>query len=216
MIPASLRVIGRAFVTWWDDWIQLVIVNLVWALLCLTVVLAPPATFGLVAVTHSLRQGQSRGLSGLLDGMRRYFWSSWRWALLNLVVLGMLWVSYVFYSQIAAAWGAALTGLTIGMAIIWLIVQFYTLPFFVEQDQQSLRLALRNGLFVALAAPGYTVVVVGFGAVLALASALLVGPLFLGGPCLLAILGHCAVNERLIAYGKRPPEDAEEPVEPAK
>jgi hypothetical protein len=47
-----------------------------------------------------------------------------------------------------------------------------------------------------------TVVVV----VLVVASVLLVGPLFLGGPCLLALLGHCAVNERLIAYGKRPPE----------
>lgn len=204
--PASLRVIGRALVTWWDDWVQLLVVNLAWAGLCLTVVLAPPATFGLYAVTHDLRQGQSRGLGGLLEGLRRFFWPAWRWGALNVVVLVILWVSFVFYSQVTAAWGPALTLLSLGAIVIWLIVQFYALPFFMEQEQKSLRLALRNGLFVALAAPVYTLVIGLAAGLIVVACVVLVGPLFLGGPCLLALLGHQAVHERLIAYGKRPPE----------
>lgn len=204
--PASLRVVGRAFVTWWDDWIGLVFVNLLWAGMCLTVVLAPPATFGLYAVTHELRQGRSRGVAGLLEGTRRYFLPSWGWALLNAAALLVLFVSYVFYSQIGAAWSAALSGITLVVAAMWLIVQFYALPFYMEQEQQKLTLALRNALFTALAAPGYTLVLTLVVVVLVVASILLVGPLFLGGPCLLALLGHCAVNERLITYGKRPPE----------
>jgi uncharacterized membrane protein YesL len=209
--PASLRVIGRALVTWWDDWIQMVIVNLVWAVLCLTVILAPPATFGLYSVTHLLRQGQSRGLGGLLEGTRRYFWAGWRWGLLNLAVAIVLVVSYAFYSQIGAAWSGALSGIVLGVSAVWLVVQFYALPFYMEQEQQSLKLALRNGLFTTLAAPGYTLVLALAAAVIVVASVALVGPLFLGGPCLLAILGHCAVHERLVAYGKREPDDAPEP-----
>ncbi len=210
--PASLRVIGRALVTWWDDWVTLVVVNIAWAILCLTVVMAPPATFGLYAVTHELRQGKSRGLSGLWEGTRRYFWVSWGWALLNLAVLFVLFVSYVFYSQIGATWSGALTGVILVVLVTWLIVQFYAVPFYMEQDQQNLGLALRNGLLTALAAPGYTLIVGGAAAILVVAGVLLVGPLLLGGPCLLALLGHCAVHERLIAFGKRPPEiDPETP-----
>jgi uncharacterized membrane protein YesL len=209
-MPASLRVVGRAFVTWWDDWIPMVVVNLLWAILCLTVVLAPPATFGLYAVTHALRQGQSRGAAGLLEGVRRYFWVSWGWALLNILALGLLGVSYIFYSQVQTSWGSALSGVSLVMLALWIIVQFYTLPFYLEQDQHSLRLAMRNGLFMALAAPGYTFVLALVVAVIITASVALVGPLFLGGPCLIAILGHVAVHERLIAYGKRPPEDVPE------
>ena len=199
--------IGRALVTWWDDWIQMVIVNLAWAILCLTVILAPPATFGLYSVTHDLRRGQSRGLSGLLEGLRKYFWASWRWALLNLAVVSVLLVSYAFYSQIPATWSGGLAGLILVLGAVWLIVQFYAVPFYMEQEQQSLKLAVRNGLFTALAAPGYTLVLTLAAAVLVAASVALVGPLFLGGPCLLALLGHSAVHERLIAFGKRPSED---------
>lgn len=204
--PASLRVIGRAIVTWWDDWIALVLVNLVWLVLCLTVVLAPPATFGLYAVTHELRQGKSRGVAGLLEGARRYFWASWGWALLNVAALGVLFISYIFYAQIGAAWSSALAGVTLMLGATWLIVQFYALPFYMEQEQQQLSLALRNGLFTALAAPGYTLVLALVAGLLAAACGLLLAPLFLGGPCLLALLGHTAIYERLITYGKRPPE----------
>lgn len=209
-LPASLRVVGRAVVTWRDDWITLVVVNLAWAVLCLTVVLAPPATFGLYAVTRELRRGQSRGLAGLLEGTRKYFWQSWRWALLNAAVIALLIISYTFYSQLPAPWSGALSGTMLVLGATWIIVQFYALPFYMEQEQQSLVLALRNGLYTALAAPGYTAVVVGAAAVVVAAGAILVGPIFLGGPCLIALLGHCAVHERLVAYGKRASEEEPE------
>ncbi len=208
--PASLRVIGRAIVTWWDDWIPLVTVNLAWAALCLTVVFAPPATFGLYSVTRELRQGRSRGLAGLWEGTRKYFWASWRWALLNSAVIGVLVVSYAFYSQIPPPWSSALSGTILAIGTLWLIVQFYTVPFYMEQDEQRLRLALRNGLFTTLAAPGYTVVVMAAVLVVVVGGAILVGPIFLGGPCLIALLGHCAVHERLVAYGKRASEEEPE------
>lgn len=47
---------------------------------------------------------------------------------------------------------------------VWLVVRFYALPYLMEQEHKSLRLALRNGFSTLLAAPGYTtllIVVVG-------------------------------------------------------
>jgi uncharacterized membrane protein YesL len=96
------------------------------------------------------------------------------------------------------------------LALAWLTVQFYALPYLVEQEEKRIGLALRNALFTALAAPGYTVVVAGSAALIAVLSVALVFPLFLGGPCLIAALGNRAMLERLEAYRVREREAAHE------
>src|SRR5690606_35708240 len=84
--PVPLQVIGSALRDWWDDWVNLVVINLLLWLAAVTIVLGPPAIFGLYYVTKHLARGQSRGPRTLLEGARRYFWQSWRWMALNLVV----------------------------------------------------------------------------------------------------------------------------------
>jgi len=66
-IPVSLRVVMQAFSDWWDDWVNMVVINLVWALCWLTIVLGPPATFGLYHVTNRLVEGQAVELRGMLE-----------------------------------------------------------------------------------------------------------------------------------------------------
>ncbi len=97
------------------------------------------------------------------------------------------------------------------LGLMWLGVQFYPLPYLMEQEEKSLRLALRNGLFTLLAAPGYTLVVVSGAVVIAALSIGVVAPLFLGGPCLIAVLGTHAVRERIETYQVRD-RDADEGV----
>jgi hypothetical protein len=76
----------------------------------------------------------------------------------------------------------------------------------MEQEQKRLRSALRNGLFTALAAPGYTLVVVGLTVLTIALSVGFVFPLFFGAPCLIAVLGNRAVLERLEVFGVREQE----------
>jgi membrane protein implicated in regulation of membrane protease activity len=76
----------------------------------------------------------------------------------------------------------------------------------MEQESKHLGIALRNGLFTALAAPGFTLVVVGVGALIVVLSVVLIFPLFLGVPCLVILLGNRAVIERLGTYQVREKE----------
>jgi uncharacterized membrane protein YesL len=206
--PVPLRVIGQALTDWWDDWVQMVTVNLVWILAWLTVVLGPPATLGLLYVTNRLAHGEGVGLGGLLEGGRRYFLKAWLWMLLNLVGTFIVGANIWFYAQFETVWAWFLRLFFLLLGLLWLVVQFYALPYLMEQEQKSLGLALRNGLFTALAAPGYTLVVAGAAGLVGLLSVMWVAPLFLGGPCLIGALGNRAVLERLETYRVREREAA--------
>lgn len=201
--PVSLQVIGWSLRDWWDDWVNMVVVNLLWWLGWLTLVLGPPATFGLYYVTNHLARGQSLGPRGLFEGGRRYFLQSWVWLLLNLAVATVIGVNYFFYASLTPAWADFLQATFVLLGLAWLVVQFYALPYFMEQKEKRVGLALRNGLFTALAAPGYSLVVAGAAALVAGLSAGTVALLFLGGPCLVAALGSRAVMERLESYRVR-------------
>jgi hypothetical protein len=200
-LPAPFQVILQSLRDWWDEWFNILVVGVVWLLCWLTVLLGPPATLGLYHVAHALAHGESLGLSGLFAGGRRYFFTSWRWALVNLAAIIVLFVNFVFYGQVDAVWGVFLQGLFIGLGVLWWVVQFFTLPYLMEQEQPQLRLALRNGLLTVLASPGYTLVLVGVAALIIAFSLLLVMPLFLGIPCLIALLGTRAVMERIETFG---------------
>lgn len=212
--PAHLRVIGHALSAWWDDWVNQVVINLIWVGCWVTVVLGPPATFGLYYVANRLAYGQSLGPRGLLEGARRYFLKSWLWMVLNLVILAILILNLIFYAALAAAWTDWVMAFLVLLGLAWLVIQFYTLPYVMEQEHRHLRLALRNALFTALAAPGYTLMVVGFAILLLVLSVGLIFPLLLGGPCLIAVLGSHAVRERLETYRVRERELESRETEP--
>lgn len=200
-LPAPFQVILQSLRDWWDDWLNMLVIGVVWFVCLLTVLLGPPAILGLYHVTHALAHGESLGVSGLIAGGRRYFLKGWLWALVNLVAAILLFANLLFYGQINAVWSRLVQGLFLGLSVLWLVVQFYALPYLMEQEQQQVRLALRNGLLTVLASPGYTLVVVGVAALISLVGLLLVLPLFLGVPGLVALLGSRAVLERIETYG---------------
>ncbi len=208
-LPVPLQVVAQALRDWWDDWINMVVINLVWLLCWLTIVLGPPATFGIYYVTNQLAHGQSLGLRGMIEGGKRYFFHSWLWMLLNLAAGLLVTVNMMFYQQFASVWAQFLQAFHVFLGLTWLVVQFYALPYLMEQERKHLGMALRNGLFTALASPGYTLVVAGLAALVVVLSLLLVIPLFLGGPCLIAALGTRAVRERLETYRVRERESDE-------
>lgn len=202
-LPAPLQVIGRALRDWWDDWINMTVITLLWWLCWLTIVLGPPATLGIYHVTNLLAHGDSQGPAGFIDGIKRYFWRGWAWFLLNVVAVVLIIVNFFFYRQFEATWATVARAFFLVLGLLWALTQFYALPYLIEQEEKSLRLALRNGLFTALAAPGYTLVVAGFTAAVGALGIVLVVPLFLGGVCLVASLGNRAMLERVEVFQVR-------------
>lgn len=201
--PASLQVITAAFNDWWFNWVNQWVLNLVWVLSWLTVILGPPVTLGLYYVNNRLAHGESLGLSGLVEGSRRYFFISWLWMFINLVVIALLGINFFFYTNFTSPWFDLLQGLFLLLELVWLVVQFYALPYLIVQERKNLGQALRNGLFTALAAPGYSVVLGGTALLMGLVCVFTVAPLFLGGPCLIVLLGNLAVLERLETFKVR-------------
>lgn len=212
-VPASLRVIGRSVVDWWDGWLDMVIVIILWILAQVTIVLGPPATFGIYYVVYSMINGEALGARGMISGGRQYFWKAWIWGLLNIIAIVTLVVNYLFYGSIQANWGAIVQGVVLIAGFFWFCTQFYALPYFMEQEYKSIKVALRNGILTTLAAPFFTIVLI-VPVVLVLGlSIVFVIPLFLGLPGLIPFLGFRALYNRLEAFGLRKPEKTPREIE---
>lgn len=212
-IPASFRVIGRSIVDWWDGWLDMVVCTAVWFFAQITVVLGPPATFGLYYVVYRMINGEALGVRGMIEGARKYFWKSLQWGVINLVVVFTLSFSIYFYANVTAAWGFYLFLLVVMMAVFWISTQFYALPFFYEQDIKKLRVAFRNGALTSLAAPFFTFVILVLLLIVVVLSAGFIIPIFLGLPALIPILGFRALGDRLVAFKIRQPEKTPKEIE---
>jgi hypothetical protein len=205
--PASLRTIGRGVVEWWDAWLDFEVITLVWFFAQLTIVLGPPATFGLYYVANVMaREGEALGVKGMIQGARMYFGKALLWGLFNWLALILGGVNIMFYYQVGTGWGLAAEFLVLSLVALWLVTQFYAVAFFMEQTNQSVFLALRNGLYMTLASPFYTLILMVVVLVLIGISGAFVIPLFLGSPALIAVLGTRALFDRLIALGLKKPE----------
>jgi uncharacterized membrane protein YesL len=211
--PASIRVVGRSVVDWWDGWLDMVVTLMIWLFAQMSIVLGPPATFGLYYVVHNMVNGEALGVRGLISGGRKYFFKAWLWGLLNIIVAGTITINFMFYGGIEAVWGFYIQMFIVFLGFLWLCTQFYALPFFMEQEQQKLRIALRNGLFTTLAAPFFTVMLMIVAALIIALSLGLIIPFFLGLPALIPFLGYRAMYNRLEAFGIRKPEPTPKEIE---
>ena len=208
--PITIKVIKWSIRTWWDDLTGLAMINLIWVLCWITIVLGPPATLGLYYLSYELVGGQSLGLGGLIEGMRKYFLKSWGWALANLLVMILLWSNIVFYSNMDSVWVKGLPLVMIVLGLVWLTVQFYGLPFLMLQEQKSLIAAWRNAYVIAALNPGYTTVLMIFVVLVAVISVVFVLPLFLGAVPLISILGCQAVKDRVEDFKQRQRSQSDE------
>ena len=202
-LPASFQTIARGVVDWWDGWLDFEVITLVWFFAQVTIILGPPATFGMYYVANKmLRDGEALGVKGMFQGARIYFGKAMLWGLLNWLALLLGAVNLVFYYQnLDKVWGLAAEFLILILLALWLMTQFYAVPFFMEQVNQSVFLAIRNGFYLSLGSLFYTLMIMVFVVSLIVLSTAFVIPIFLGAPALIAMLGTRALFDRLIALG---------------
>jgi uncharacterized membrane protein YesL len=202
-LPAVLSVIGRSAVDWWDAWLDSVLMTMVWLVAQVSIVLGPPATFGVYYVINSMLSGESLGVRGVITGMRLYFGKAWLWGAINLLSLAIVYVNVIFYQQWDAPVAAFLRPVVVLIAILWYMTQFYALPFFMELKEPNIFTAIRNGFFMMMASPLYSLVLMVVAVILTAVSVGFVLPFFLGLPMFAVILSARAVQDRLVAFGLR-------------
>lgn len=126
---------------------ELVTINLCWLLLSIPLVTAAPAAAGLYYATNQLAHDEHEVTwRTFFTGFRQHFWLSWRWGALNLLVIAVLLSNIWFYQRFTGAWVPWVETLFISLIFLWWLLQIYTFPLLLEQQNTSLRVALRNSL----------------------------------------------------------------------
>lgn len=97
---------------------ELVIVNILWFLLTLLVVTAPPAVAGLYYATNQIAYEKAISWRTFFEGFRTFFWMSWRWALMVVLVAALLIFNYLFYHGFGTEWSYWVQGAFLGLLIL--------------------------------------------------------------------------------------------------
>jgi hypothetical protein len=137
----------------YDSGSELVVTNLLWFLFTVLLVTAPPAQAGLFYTTFQLSRGRYEGARTFFEGFRMYFWMSWRWVLLNLLVLAVIVANIWFYSGFRTQWSVWVMGFFLGLGLIWLMLQTFTGPLLMVQEDRRVLVALRNSAVLFIKKP---------------------------------------------------------------
>lgn len=224
----ALRMVRYSLRDFWDGFVPLVLMNLLWSLtaalpvlvlfvlrdidsvlrLAISAFLALPilvVTGALCFVTNQLSRGGTAnwGLFGM--GVRRYWAKSLAVGFINIAAL-LLWVSNLqFYTAVLeGTWTNIVLSLWLVAGFYGALVQIFWFPTILELENEKVLLGLRNAILMVIVSPGFSITL---GLVLLLIGALCV---FLSVPAvlvmtsfLLLVTNH-ATRSRLAMAQKKP------------
>jgi uncharacterized membrane protein YesL len=212
----ALRTFWGALKDFWDELFLLVLMNIVTVLLLIPVVTFPPALAGLWSAANLVAKGRAIGWSDYFKAFRRYFLKAWGLALLNGLVGIILVANILFYApanvpfEISPTLSFWIQALFLGAAFVWLIIQLYPMALLLEQEDQRLRVALRNAAVLFAANLGFTIVLALLLLVVAAVSMVLPPLWLLVTVALFAVVCNKAVLHLLETYREARAEAAEE------
>lgn len=147
-LKMAVKVLGLAFRDIWQELWTILIVNLLFLLANILIVPGPPATLALFYYSNRIAHGETATERDFLQAIRSYWKPAWRWGLINFLVIGLLTGDYYLIERLIPDPDAAalIRGLYVTLMISWMLIQLFTPPFLFEQEQPSVRQALRNAV----------------------------------------------------------------------
>jgi len=209
MMKDIFRTFWEALNDFWDELFLLTLMNVVTVLLAIPVVTLPPALAGLWNVANRVVNGKAISWSDYFEGFRRYFWKAWGLALVNILVVVTLLVNIWFYAQentpfaINENVSLLIQAFFVMASAMWLLYQMYPLAMLLEQENQQLRLALRNAAAVFLTNPLFSLVLGLWLLIMVIISTFLPLLWLLVTPALFAVVCNKAVLHLLKPYRER-------------
>jgi hypothetical protein len=164
------------------------------------------ALFGLYTVCDRTANGFAISWEHYFSFFKKGFWKAWRYvALVNtimlLIIINFFWYPQMFSGQEWVPWAM---GLWLAAALFWIAIQFYAIPFYIEQEVKSFRIALKNAALIAGANPIFTLLLLIVAVALLALSTLVLPPLFvIGGLVFWALPGTEGAVDRIAAFRKR-------------
>jgi hypothetical protein len=224
----ALKVTWQGLKGFWEDFVLLVVLDLIWSLsilltiapifllggsnplvaLALSFVLfwpLPIVSAALCFVTNQIARGNAVGWGTFTTGLRRYWRKGLIVALINLVVLGLIAANIQFYGFVLeGAWTNFAVSAWLVAGLYWLIAQIYWFPMILELESEKVLVALRNALALVIISPGFSVVLAGLLFLLAAVCIVLTvpAPLIMAG-LLLLIINLATQNRLAMVRAKR-------------
>lgn len=184
------------------DWLFMFgAVNMLWFLLSLTVIGLPPATLALYDIAYGAYRGRYPTVRSYLPAVRARLKMGWLWAGVNLLLLAIGWSALQFYGAQGTVLSMFIGGVVFFSCILLLFFQFYVLPYLAIQEEESLPQAYRNAIMTALADPYLLLLNAGLSLFILIPSVIVIAPMMLITPALLAMIGTYSLLEWLQKRG---------------
>ena len=157
MKQSALKIILLSLHDVWIDLWTLLVCNFVWLICVLLIIPGPPVTLALFYYANQTVHEETVNISDFFKAIPRFWWTGWRWGILNLIVL-MLLVGDVILTSYQSQTQPSIffSGIYFTVIAFWLLLQTFTLSFLLEQEKPSVLLALRNGVVMIGKNPAFS------------------------------------------------------------
>jgi hypothetical protein len=217
----SFRITWQSLKDLWDEFVLLIMLNVVWSLSILLMIVPlflwsgsnpipalalsfllfwplPIISGALCFVTNQIARGNAVGWGTFGAGLRRYWAKSLGVAAINLVVIGLIASNIQFYGFILqGTWTNFAVSIWLIIGLYWLITQIYWFPMILELESEKVLEALRNALALVIISPVFSVTSAIILAVLMVLCIVLTVPLPLFMTVLLLLISNRATRDRL-------------------
>lgn len=184
----------------WDDLFTTAACNLLWLLSVVLVIPGPPATIAIFYYGNRRARGEVADISDFWSALRRYWKPAWRWGIVNLAVVAVLVCDYMLTGRLSqSSFARFMQSFYLAALWAWILLQFFALPFLIEQETPSVRLALRNGAVMMGRNLEFTLALGVLLTLTLLAGTVLFMLSVAAGSVLVAVAGNRAVLNRLEA-----------------
>ena len=196
-------VMGRTFKAAYDELFLCVFLSVAWWIGTILVLPAAPVTSGIHNVANRMANYKRVDNSFFWEGARTQIGRSWLLYLLNLLAPLLLAVNAWFYFRLEG-WPQLIGIVFVWLFVIALMIGQFVFPFFWQQDQPDVKLALRNATALAMRNPLYTFLLLLFQILVVGLSTAITLPLILLTPALVALAANFGVTGLLQEMGLAP------------
>ena len=172
-----------------------VFMSIAWWIGTILVIPAAPVTMGMHRVANRIANYKRVDNSFFWEAARSRsdFGRGWLLYLLHIMMPIAVIFNVWFYANSGATWMRI-----IGIAWVWILLLIllflqYLFPLFWQQDEPNIRLSLRNAFLLALRYPLYSILILVFQVVLLAVSFVIMLPLILLTPAVMAITANVAL-----------------------
>ena len=224
----ALRMLRYSLRDFWDEFVPLVMMNLLWSVavalpflillllgdlnlplrLALSLVMLLPGfvfTGALCFVTNQVARGKTANWGMFGTGLQRYWAKSLAVGVINLLVLLLLIMNLQFYAFVLeGAWTNFALSLWLVVGLYWGLVQIFWFPMILELENEKVLLGLRNAVVMVIISPGFSILL---GLILLVLTALCIVlsvPAVLVMASFLLLVANHATRSRLALAQKKP------------